>query len=84
MSKTLIDAAEEHGINYIDLYIPDPAIRGSDRKSSAGEREKFLSRPICVRFGKTARYKRTRRIEGSGNPSKICWTSSEQTTSMWE
>ncbi|MBU9744210.1 aldo/keto reductase [Lachnospiraceae bacterium ASD3451] len=63
MTKTLIDAAEEHGINYIDLYIPDPAIRVLIGKALRGRREKFLIQAHLCTVWKDGQYKRTRRIE---------------------
>lgn len=56
----LLDAAEECGINYFDLYTSDPEIRSSIGKALEGRREKFIIQSHLCSVWKNGQYKRTR------------------------
>ena len=42
MCKKLFDAALHRGINYFDLYSPDPKLRSAIGHALKGRREKFI------------------------------------------
>lgn len=62
-TKRLFDAAEECGVNYFDLYTPDPQIRRSVGEALKGRREKFIIQSHICSVWKKGQYKRTRDIE---------------------
>lgn len=59
----LMDTAQRCGINYIDLYIPNPAIRSLIGETLKGRREKFILQAHLCTVWKDGQYKRTRNIE---------------------
>lgn len=62
-ARLLLDAAEESGINYFDLYTSDPDIRASIGKALTGRREKFIIQSHICSVWKNGQYKRTRNIQ---------------------
>lgn len=42
MAQALFDEAERAGVNYFDLYSPNPAMHRAVGKALAGRREKFI------------------------------------------
>ena len=70
-AKVLLDAAEEYGINYFDLYASDPQVRASVGDALIGRREKFILQSHVCSVWKDGQYKRTRNItevkEGKGS-----------------
>lgn len=59
----MIEAAERLGINYIDLYTPDPEVRGALGTSLKGKREKFILQSHICSVWKDGQYKRSRDID---------------------
>ena len=63
MAKKLFDRAEELGINYFDLYSPDPSMRAAVGEALSGRREKFFIQSHICSVWKDGQYKRTRNLE---------------------
>lgn len=63
LTEALLDAALETGVNYIDLYIPNPALRSRLGKALRGRREKFIIQAHLCTVWQDGQYKRTRNIE---------------------
>ena len=59
----LLDAAEKAGINYIDLYTPNPQMRSSLGAALQGRRDKFILQAHLCYVWKNGQYERTRKIE---------------------
>lgn len=59
----LLDAAEKAGINYIDLYTPNPQMRSSLGAALQGRRGKFILQAHLCSVWKNGQYERTRKIE---------------------
>jgi len=59
----LIDAAQQAGINYIDLYIPHPTFRSRLGEALCGRRENFILQAHLCTVWRNGQYERTRRIE---------------------
>lgn len=59
----LIDAAEQSGINYMDLYIPNPALRSGLGKALRGRRAQFILQAHLCTIWQDGQYKRTRNID---------------------
>ena len=59
----MIEAAERLGINYIDLYTPDPEVREALGTSLKGKREKFILQSHIWSVWKDGQYKRSRDID---------------------
>lgn len=59
----LYDAAVEAGINYFDLYNPEPYVRNNLGKAMKGRREKFILQGHLCAVWKDGQYKRTRNME---------------------
>lgn len=59
----LLDAAEKAGINYIDLYTPNPQMRSSLGAALQGRQEKFILQAHLCSVWKNGQYERTRKIE---------------------
>ena len=59
----LLDAAEAAGVNYIDLYIPDPALRSNLGEALKGRRGKFVLQGHLCSIWEDGQYRRTRDIE---------------------
>lgn len=62
-TQLLFDAAEEYGVNYFDLYTPNPEVRTCVGKALSGRREKFIIQSHLCSVWKNGQYKRTRNIE---------------------
>lgn len=62
-TQALIDVAEQRGINYIDLYIPNPDLRDRVGKALLGRRERFILQAHLCTVWQDGQYKRTRNIE---------------------
>lgn len=61
--EALIDTAEHGGVNYLDLYLPDPALRSRLGKALAGRRDKFIIQAHLCSVWQGGQYKRTRDIK---------------------
>ncbi|MCI9175833.1 MAG: aldo/keto reductase [Lachnospiraceae bacterium] len=61
-AKELLDAAEEAGVNYFDLYASNPQVRTAVGQALAGRREKFLIQAHICSIWKDGQYKRSREI----------------------
>lgn len=59
----LMDAAQEYGVNYIDLYTPDPGIRAAVGEALKGRRDRFYLQSHVCSVWKDGQYMRTRRLE---------------------
>lgn len=59
----LFDLAQELGINYFDLYSPDPRMRASVGAALKGRRERFVIQSHLCSVWKDGQYKRTRNIK---------------------
>lgn len=59
----LLYAAEKAGVNYIDLYTPNPQMRSSLGTALQGRREKFILQAHLCSVWKNGQYERTRNIE---------------------
>jgi aryl-alcohol dehydrogenase-like predicted oxidoreductase len=59
----LIDAAEKNGVNYIDLYMPNPEMRSRVGEALRGRRDKFVLQAHMCTVWKDGQYERTRDIE---------------------
>lgn len=60
--RPLLDVAEHVGINYIDLYIPDPELRSGVGEALKGRREKFVLQGHLGSIWENGQYKRTREL----------------------
>ncbi|MDD3251107.1 MAG: aldo/keto reductase [Lachnospiraceae bacterium] len=58
----MLDAAQEYGINYFDLYASDPQLRASVGKALVGRREDFIIQAHICSVWKNGQYMRTRDI----------------------
>lgn len=58
--RPLLDAAEQSGVNYVDLYIPDPELRSGLGEALKGRREKFILQGHLGSIWQDGQYKRTR------------------------
>ncbi len=63
MAKELFDAAERLGINYFDLYAPDPTMRRAVGEAMKGRREKFIIQAHLCSVWKNDQYLRTRNLK---------------------
>lgn len=62
-TEELLNLAQKKGINYLDLYTPDPDLRDRIGKMLKGRREEyFLQGHLCT-IWKDGQYKRTRQID---------------------
>lgn len=61
-AKALLDAAEEAGINYFDLYASNPEVRTAVGRALSGRREKFMVQAHICSIWKDGQYKRSREI----------------------
>ena len=61
--KSVIDTAIASGMNYIDIFMPDPEVRSDIGYALSGQREKMMIQGhLCTVF-EDEQYKRTRDIE---------------------
>ena len=63
MTGKLLDEAERLGINYLDLYASDPALRAAIGRAWQGRREKFHTQGHLCSVWKDGQYLRTRKLE---------------------
>ncbi len=63
MAKKLFDEAERLGINYFDLYAPDPNMRKAVGEAMKGRREKFIFQGHLGSVWKNGQYLRTRNLD---------------------
>ena len=63
MAGKLFDEAEKLGINYFDLYSPDPQMRAAVGRALKGRREKFLIQSHLCSVWKDGQYTRTRKLD---------------------
>ena len=63
MCEKLFDLAEESGVNYFDLYSPDPQLRSSIGHALKGRREKFIIQSHLCSVWKEGQYLRTRNLD---------------------
>ena len=63
MAARLFDLAEANGINYVDLYGSDPAMREAVGSALRGRREKFILQSHLCSIWKNGQYLRTRNLE---------------------
>ncbi len=59
----LLDMAEEAGVNYFDLFTPDPAVRSALGEALRGRREKFIIQSHISSVWKNGQYERSRKLE---------------------
>ena len=59
-AKKFFDIAEEQGINYFDLYSPDPAARTAVGEALKGRRDKFIIQSHISSVWKNGQYERSR------------------------
>lgn len=62
MTKELFDIAEEHGVNYFDLYASDPEMRKAVGIALKGRRDKFIIQSHICSIWKDDQYLRTRNL----------------------
>ena len=62
MCAKLFDLAEEKGINYFDLYSPDPELRSAIGKALQGRRDKFIIQSHISSVWKDGQYLRSREL----------------------
>ena len=62
MTQTLLDVAGQNGVNYFDLYSPNPELHQALGKALKGRREKFLIQGHVCSAWIDGQYKRTRRM----------------------
>ncbi len=63
MAKQLLDKAEELGINFFDLYGPNPDMRAAVGEALKGRREKFVIQSHLCSVWKNDQYLRTRNLK---------------------
>ena len=62
MAKTLLDMAEQAGVNYFDLYTSNPDVRKAVGDALRGRRGKFLVQSHICSVWQNGQYKRTRKL----------------------
>lgn len=60
--EPLLDAAQRLGVNYMDLYIPNPALRSALGSALRGRRDRFILQAHLCTVWQDGQYKRTRDI----------------------
>lgn len=63
MAKNLFDEAERLGINFFDLYAPNPDMRKAVGRALTGRREKFVIQAHLCAIWKHGQYLRTRNLK---------------------
>lgn len=63
MCEKLFNLAEESGVNYFDLYSPDPELRSHIGQALQGRREKFIIQSHLCSIWKDGQYTRTRNLQ---------------------
>ena len=59
-AKKFLDMAEAAGVNYFDLFSPDPAARSALGEAMEGRREKFIIQSHISSVWKNGQYERSR------------------------
>lgn len=67
MTEKLFDEAEKQGVNYFDLYAPNPEMRKHVGNSLRGRREKFYIQGHLCSVWKNGQYLRTRDLSETKN-----------------
>lgn len=62
MTFPLMERAEALGVNFIDLYSPNPTVRSNLGRALAGRRDKFILQAHLCSVWKNGQYERTRDI----------------------
>ena len=62
MCQKFFDLAEKEGINYFDLYSPNPELRSAIGRALTGRREKFIIQSHLCSVWKDGQYQRTRNL----------------------
>ena len=62
-SKKIIDTADENGINYIDIFMPQAPTRDNIGAALEGRRERFIIQGHLCTVYEDEQYMRTRDIE---------------------
>lgn len=62
-AKLFLDMAEEAGVNYFDLFSPDPAARSALGMALKGRREKFIIQSHISSVWKNGQYERSRNLD---------------------
>ena len=62
MCGKLFDLADKNGINYFDLYSPNPELRSAIGHALNGRREKFIIQSHLCSVWKNGQYERTRNL----------------------
>lgn len=62
-TKELLELAQNSGVNYLDLYTPDPDVRDRIGKVLNGRRDHFFLQGHLCTIWKEGQYKRTRQID---------------------
>lgn len=60
--KAFVDCMEAGGVNCIDLYSPDPAMRSGLGRALLGRRDRFVLQSHLCTVWKDGQYKRTRKL----------------------
>lgn len=63
LTEDLLDTAVQAGVNYMDLYMPNPDLRSRLGKALKGRRQKFILQAHLCTIWQDNQYKRTRKIE---------------------
>lgn len=61
--NSLIDTAVAGGVNFLDLYLPNPAMRDGLGKALVGRRDKMIIQAHLCSVWQNGQYKRTRNID---------------------
>lgn len=61
-ARLLLDEAERQGVNYFDLYTPNPQVRAALGEALEGRRDRFLIQSHLCSVWKDGQYKRSRQI----------------------
>lgn len=61
-AKAVFDVAEQQGVNYLDLYTSDPAVRSKIGEAMLGRREKIIVQGHICSTWQDGQYKRTRSL----------------------
>ena len=62
-AKSFLDMAEKAGVNYFDLFSPDPAARSALGEALKGRREKFIIQSHISSVWKNGQYERSRNLD---------------------
>jgi predicted aldo/keto reductase-like oxidoreductase len=63
LTQKLLDVAEEHGVNYFDLYASDPELRAAVGRALRGRRERFIIQGHICSVWQNGQYKRSRKLD---------------------